>query len=366
MAESLTTSPTPSPGPRGASPDAERGRLLRTVRDRAARRNVPVFAMWELTRRCPLKCRHCYLAGEDRGDELGPAETKPLLEAMGRLGVLFLTFTGGEPLLRDDFFDIVDEALALGFAWRVLTSGWPLDTQCARSISERAPVAVDISLHGLEKTHDALTGVPGSWRAAVDAIERVRGLDVTVNAKMNLTPAGLKDLPALQGLCDDLGATLHVATWLLPTYGGTPPADDLVLAEDDLREYFAGHEGFRTSCFGRREPPAPEDIMCGAGRSSFSVSSNGDVRACLTFRNPCGNVRATPLREIWDSGPMDALRGVVAGSRESCRDCDGAEFCSFCPGLSEREAGDPAFPAPSACREAFIKRDLALAGGDDA
>lgn len=343
-----------------ARESAEPGQLLRAVRDRAARLNVPAFAVWEVTRRCPLRCRHCYLAGESGDGELDPAEAKALLEAMGRLGVLFITFTGGEPLLRDDFFDIVDEALALGFVWRLLTSAAPLDGERVRRIAGRAPVAVDISLHGLEETHDAMTRVRGSWRAAVDAIEGLTGLGVAVNAKMNLTPWGLKDLSALRDFCDGLGAGLQVATRMFPAYDGTPPAGDLVLTEDQLREYLAGHEEMKRSCFGRHEPLGDDDGVCGAGRSSFSVSFNGDVRACLTLRGSFGNVRATPLRDIWRSAPMDAFRRTTAGSRSDCRDCGDAEFCSFCPGLAERETGNAMGAPPSACREARVRRDLYL------
>lgn len=338
----------------------EQQRALCAIRDRAARLNVPISAAWEITRRCPLRCRHCYLAGEREQNELDSAEAKALLASMAHLGVLFLTFTGGEPLLREDLFDIVEEAVTLGFVWRLFTSATALDEECARRIARRPPVAVDISLHGLEETHDAITRVPGSWRCAVAAIERLSGLGVAVNAKMNLTPRGLKDLRAVRERCEDLGARLHVATVMFPDLKGSPVDESLRLDEQRLREYLVGGEGTRQNCFGRHEPLGGDDHVCGAGRSSFSVSSNGEVRACLTLRRSCGNVRTTPLRDIWDSEAMNAFRRLTAGARASCRDCGDAEFCQFCPGLAERETGDPLGAPPSACREARIRHDLCL------
>ncbi|MHC4200918.1 MAG: radical SAM protein [Planctomycetota bacterium] len=338
----------------------EQGGGLRAIRSRAVRSNRPLFAAWEITRRCPLRCRHCYLAGGKGEDELKTAEAKDLLRQMARLGVLFLTFTGGEPLVREDLFDIIDEAVTLGFVWRLFTSGAPLDEECARALAGRAPLAVDISLHGLEETHDAMTRVPGSWRSAIGAIRRLSGLGVAVNAKMSLTPQGLADLPALRELCEGLGANLNAATMMFPDLEGRPIDEGLRLTDEQFTEYCLERERRRPDSFGRRRPPQGDEPLCCAGRSSFPVSPGGDVRACLTLGDPCGNVRETPLHDIWSSGAMKAFRRLAAGARTVCRACEDLEFCSFCPGLAEKEAGDPLGVPPSACYEARIRHRLYL------
>lgn len=338
----------------------EPGPALVALRRRAARLAVPVFAVWEVTYRCPLRCRHCYLAGKRDEDELSTAEGQVLLADMARLGVLFLSLTGGEPLLREDLFDIVDEALALGFTWQLLTSGTLLDEERARRVAERTPLAVEVSLHGLEKTHDWITRVGGSFRAVVAAVERLTRLNLTVNVKMSLTPRGLKDLPELRSLCGRLGANLKISTMMFPGREGRPTPEDLRLDDRLLAQYVSESE------IGPSDPPSQraslgnDGPLCGAGRSSFSVSPGGDVRPCLTLGEPCGNVRGTPLGEIWHSKTMTAFRRLTTSSRTGCLDCENAEFCNFCPGLAEREAGDALLPAPSACREAAVRHRLHL------
>ncbi len=341
------------------------------LKDNAQKLGIPVFATWETTYRCPVRCRHCYLGhdaaedcqgvvGEGRQEEgeLDLAEAKQLLQQMARLGVLFLTFTGGEPMLRDDFFEIVDEARALRFSWRLYTSAMLIDEARARLIAERAPLAVDISLHGLEETHDWMTGVQGSFQKATAAIGMLAKLGVSVNAKMNMTPRGMKDLPALRQLCERIGAKQRAWTSMYPDREGRPVADELILSEDQLRECYANLEQLLPGCYGRARSLGSGDALCGAGRSSFAVSPRGDVRACMGLGESCGNVRETPLGDIWNSPSMTAYRKITAGDRPGCRDCEDAEFCFFCMQLAEKETGDPLGAPPTACREARVRREL--------
>ena len=331
-----------------------RGPRFQEIRNRAAGLNVPLCALWEITHRCPLRCRHCYLSDRREEDELATTEAKDLLRELARLGVMFLTFTGGEPLLRDDIFELVDEARSLGFAWKLLTGGTLADDEKARRIAERSPLEISVSLHGVEETHDMLTTVPGSFRAAVQAIERLTGMGVRVIVKTSLTPQGLKDVGALREMCARLGVFLAVSTAMFPDVEGNPVDESLRLSDEGLRAYLsdcAHLHVWRSD----RDPSGP---VCGAGRSALSVSPRGDVRACVALRRVCGNVREVSLREIWQSEAMAEARRFTSSSPRECRGCGSATFCAFCPGLAEAETGDALSPPPSICREARIRREL--------
>jgi len=347
-------------GRRRSAVSSDRRPAFDALRRSALKLGVPIFAAWEATYRCPLSCRHCYLGREPARNvrELTLAESGEMLRQMARMGVLFLTITGGEPLLRDDFFEIVDEARRLRFSWRLYTSATLIDGERARLIAKRKPLAVDVSLHGLEDTHDWMTRVPGSFRKATAAIRVLASLGVTVNVKMNLTPRGMADLSGLRRLCEDLGATQKTWTALYPERDGRPVARELVLSEDQLRECYAELDRDRPGCYGRAGAPGPEDALCGAGRNSLAVSPGGDVRACMGLGESCGNVRESSLEDIWLSPEMAAYRKITAGDRPGCRDCEDAEFCFFCMQLAEKETADPLGAPPTACREATIRREL--------
>jgi MoaA/NifB/PqqE/SkfB family radical SAM enzyme len=328
------------------------GEPLRRLCERAAELAVPLLAQWEVTQRCNLGCRHCYLRGDAEGGELSTAEAVELFRQMARVGVMFLTFTGGEPLLRPDLFELVDEARSLGFAWKLLTNATLVDDVTARDIAERAPHGVSVSLYGLEDAHDWMTTVPGSFRDTVGAIKRLVGLGVPVVAKMCLTPKGLPDVPALRGLCTAMGVRLYISTNVYPGLAGGPAQDDLKLSDGELADYLAEYRSRLEPVLARKSPPDAGDPICNAGRSAFCVSPRGDVRACLFLRRVCGNCREAPLQDIWHSEPMARARGLTFGARAECGGCEQARFCSFCPGRAEAETGDALSPPPGACREA--------------
>lgn len=345
--------------PQQSEPESDYSRICR----RASELCLPLHALWEVTHRCPLRCRHCYLSGkgEEEGEELSTAEARDLLRQMARLGVLFLVFTGGEPLFRDDLFEILDEACALGFAWQLFTSGTLMTPEGARQLAKRRPLEVHISLHGLEDTHERLTRVPGSFCRALGAIDLLTGLGVRVVAKMNVTPPGLQDLAALRELCSRRGVELRDYSRMFPDLEGKPVDEALCLSERELADYFLECESMLPPSLRRLRPLAEGEPLCSAGRSAFAVSPRGDVRACLAFRQVCGNIRETPLGEIWRAEAMVAVRQLTAGGRAACRDCPQADFCSYCPALAEAETGDPLGAPLSLCREARLRQSLAHA-----
>jgi len=343
----------------GTDANTVRAHSVLECRRRAADLRFPLHALWEVTQRCPLRCRHCYLGGEHEPAELDTSEGKDLLGQMAGLGVMFLVITGGEPLLREDLFDLVDEALRLGFAWKILTTGTLLDEKRAQRLADRHPMNVDISLHGLEETHDALTRVPGSFRAATRAMKMLVGLGVRVRAKMNLTPGGLEDLPALRELCADMGVSLSIAAAILPTFGGERVDGSLRVSDGELADYYASCYKSEAGRFGEHRLFEQDELLCNAGRSAFAVSPRGDVRACLSLRRIFGNVRERPLREIWRSEAMAAASRFVAGERPGCRACRDERFCYYCPGSAEAESGHALERSPSACRDARVRHSLA-------
>lgn len=334
---------------------------LSSVRERAAERNIPLHALWEITQRCHQRCRHCYLAGGYEADELTTEEGKDLLRQMADLGTMFLILSGGEPLLRDDLFEIIDEARRLGFAWKLLTSGTLVGDEEAKALARRHPINVDVSLHGLEETHDALTRVPGSFRAALEAIDRMSGLGIRVVVKMVLTPRGLGDLAGLRRVLEGRCAAFRVAARMQPDLDGKPVAADLQMPDAMLAEYYRDvyHRREYGAVYGRHGRLEAEEPLCNAGRSALAVSPGGDVRACIALREVCGNVRHAALGAIWWSAAMEEARGLVAGERRECRECLVDEYCFYCPGLAETETGCALGVSPAACREARIRKELA-------
>ena len=150
---------------------------LTTWHRRALAAEVPISATLELTHRCNLKCAFCCNRRIDDERPLRLEEWLEVISELRRLGTLFVTLTGGEPLAHPRFFEIAGAVLERHMALRLLTNGTLIDTGTAEKIAGLHPLSVELSLHGAAaRTHDAATGVPGSFEAmwrAVDLLERL-------------------------------------------------------------------------------------------------------------------------------------------------------------------------------------------------
>src|SRR5882672_7602438 len=129
----------------------------------------PMSALFELTFVCNHACSFCYNCPTGQ-KEMTTEEVKDALRKLAEFNVLYLTLSGGEPLVRKDFFEIARAARELGFALRIYTNAFLIDEAMAKRIKEVAnPLEMEISIHGSRpETHEKLTCVPGSWQRVVD------------------------------------------------------------------------------------------------------------------------------------------------------------------------------------------------------
>ena len=171
-------------------------------RARAARTRTPVSATLELTRRCNLRCVHCYLGDQAeqhrlKDRELAAAAMKAAVSEWAQAGCLYLTLTGGEPLLRPDFPEIYRHARERGLVVTVFTNGTLVTEEIAGLFREFPPRKVEISLYGATAaTHDGVTGVPGSHARAWAGIRRLQGAGVRVALKTVLMKSNLAEREA--------------------------------------------------------------------------------------------------------------------------------------------------------------------------
>src|SRR5262245_29569849 len=161
---------------------------LETLQTRNWNNAVPMSALFELTFVCNHACSFCYNCPTGQR-EMNTAEVIDSLRKLAEFNVLYLTLSGGEPLVRRDFFEIAAAARAMGFAIRIYTNGYLIDEATARKIKEIAnPVEIEISLHGARpETHDRLTCVPGSHAKIVNAVRLLVGHGIKVNFKVPVT-----------------------------------------------------------------------------------------------------------------------------------------------------------------------------------
>ena len=314
---------------------------------------TPLYAVWEITLRCDLACRHCgSRAGRTRPDELSTAEALDLVAQMADLGCDEVTVIGGEAYLRDDWTEIVRAIRTRGMHASMTTGGRGLSREVVRAGKEAGLESVSVSVDGLEETHDALRGVKGSFASAMAALENLAAEGLPASANTQIGRVSLREIPAVFERL--VAARIH--SWqvqLTVAMGRAVDEPELLLEPYQLLEVMpmlarikqrADEAGIRVwpgnniGYFGPYESrlrgtlPRGHLSSCGAGRSTLGIEANGDIKGCPSLPTADyvgGNIREHRLRDIWErAAPLRFTRDrTVDDLWGPCRTCYYADTC---------------------------------------
>jgi radical SAM protein with 4Fe4S-binding SPASM domain len=314
---------------------------------------------------------HCYLDHDGR-DEMTTAEIKDLLEQMAEAGVFFLTFSGGEIMMRRDFFEIVEHARRLSFCVKLKTNAVMVRQSEADRIQALALDSVQISVYSHRaEVHDAITRLPGSLKRTIEAVRLLVERGVKVVFANVLMRENFADYPGVQALAAEVGAEFTIDPTITPMMDGDRSILNLNIERAQLQQVFrdasilgASPEEF---CVPPGGPPTADDaqnmLPCSAGHTFCYVSPYGDVCPCVQFPLPTGNVRATRFLDIWKYSPqMTEVRSITISDLPVCSSCaHGGGSCTRCPGLAYME-GNMRGPSSQDCEKSFVRTGVETAG----
>ena len=194
----------------------------------------PFIVGWELTLACNLRCRHCASsAGYPRKNELTLDEAFALCDQFPDLLVQEVDFTGGEPLVRPDWWQIADYVAKKDIVTRIVTNGFFLSEKIITQMRDVGIATVGVSLDGLESTHDYIRGRSGMWQRVMTGIERVVASGIKVGVITAVNAKNLSELPDLLSILQSIGVTHWQLQPNLPQ-GRSAAADDLRLSDRDF------------------------------------------------------------------------------------------------------------------------------------
>lgn len=284
---------------------------------------------------CNQKCLHCYAAGQPMGEsrELTTAEWKDVLARLRATNIPQVTFTGGEPTLRDDLVELVDAAQ--WFVTRLNTNGRLLTPQLCRALAEASLDSVQVTLYAADaEAHNALVGAPGfdetvrGIRNAVDA-----GLIVSVNTPLCSLN---RDYAATLRFAAALGVRYATCSGLIPS-GGAEGAESRAtrLSAEELTEILqsavaAAHElsmelDFTSPGWLKEETLRSLGLTlvpsCGACLSNMAVAPDGTVIPCQSWLGgtALGNILTDDWPAIWDGEACRAIRAESAKMEHICQ-----------------------------------------------
>ena len=316
---------------------------------------APYLVALNLTRRCNLKCAHCYLdagARLDGGpDELTTDEIRDLLDDIAAHGdATMVVLTGGEPLLRRDIDDLARHARGCGLMVVVGTNGMLLDDARVARLVDAGVKGVGISLDSLNPDyHDDFRGAPGAWRKTMAGIDACRRAGLALQLHFSVTDDNADELDDMIGFARSVDAMVLNVFFLVCTGRGEKVTNiSRETYEQVLRQVTAAAHDIddlmvRAKCaphFKRMavelDPEWPITLAhgydaggCLAGIRYCRVTPEGDVTACPYIEEPVGSIREQPFADIWRDAPMfQALRKPELQGR--CGACEYRKLCGGC------------------------------------
>jgi mycofactocin radical SAM maturase len=301
--------------------------------------DAPICLTWELTYACNLACVHC-LSSSGRRDphELSTAEARHVIDELHDLQVFYVNIGGGEPMIRRDFFDIVEYSIERGIGVKFSTNGAFVDAERARRLAAMDYLDVQISLDGTDAlTNDAVRG-QGSYNTARRAMDHLADADFgPFKISVVVTRHNVGQLDEFKSLADGYGAQLRI-TRLRPSGRGADSWHELHPTNDQQHQIYrwllghgddvlTGDSFFHLNALG--EQPLPGLNLCGAGRVVCLIDPIGDVYACPfaihdTFF--AGNVREAGFAPVWrESELFQSLREPQAAG--ACGACSMYDAC---------------------------------------
>jgi len=324
--------------------------------------NALRLVFWELTARCNLKCRHCRAEAKDFFDpgELATDEILRVAENIREFADPIIVLTGGEPLVRSDFFDIATACSGLFTRVAMATNGTLINDELARRIVDTGIQRVSISLDGAQaQTHDAFRGQPGSFIEALRGFDTLKRLGMSLQVNVTVTRHNDREVDDLLTLALSRGADAFHVFMLVPVGCGAQMSEDQRLSpqrtEEILRWLFEksldlkGRVHIKATCAphyfrimrevsrekGIAMPAAGHGMHavtrgCLAGSGVCFISRTGDVQPCGYLPLKVGNIREQKLGEIWQTSEVFAALRDPERLTGKCGACGYRKVCQGC------------------------------------
>lgn len=321
----------------------------------------PKWLAWEITGRCNLNCIHCRSSstmGSDQGD-FSLEEAKALIDEITSFAKPVVVLSGGEPLLREDVFDIAAYGTEKGLRMALASNGSLIDDEICRRIKESGIRIVSLSLDGSTPAiHDDFRKQPGAFEATLRAAEHLKkhGIEFLVNS--SFTKRNQDDISNVYRLAKKIGAVAWYMFMIVPMGRGEELMAELI-SKEDYDEILKWHFEMeleekdmlvRPTCaphyyrivqqeakakgidFERRNLKFGTGGAkgCIAAQSIAFIGSKGDVQPCSYFPMSAGNVREKTFKEIWDNSTIFEDIRNFKDYKGRCGSCEYLGVCGGC------------------------------------
>lgn len=360
---------------------------------------APFMVVWDFTRQCNLKCKHCYANATSypTKDELSLKEKLNVVNQLDEIGVAAIAFSGGEPLISKDFWKVAKYAFSKGFYLAVATNGTLISEKIARRLKNIGIKYVEISLDGPNaKIHDKFRGIKGAFDATIRGIKNAIAAGIDVGIATTATKENIKHIPEIIKLARELKVKRFIVFNFVPTGKGKriikkdlSPEERENLMKYLYKEWKKGKmqifstspsyarisitlmnkgagDKFSPTHFAEIEIPkefggaakALTEFIggCGAGRIYCSVEHNGDMQPCVFIPIKVGNAIKDGFGKVWrNSDVLNKLRDRD-DEKFACYSCAFKYICGGCRARAYAYYGNLLAPDPGCIFTKYSKK----------
>lgn len=339
---------------------SEEPRIVTYLHNKAGKLGLPVGATFELTSRCNFDCPMCYVHqcgknAEARKRELSTEQWIDIARQAREKGTIFVLLTGGEPFLREDFFEIYSAMKKMGFYISINSNGSLIDGEIRRKLLEDPPFRINISLYGgCAETYKNMCGTP-MYEKVLENIKALKAAGVDVSLNVSITPYNKQDTEKIFNIASEIGVVAKAVSYMYPPIriNGEKFGENARLTPKEAAEYTVkwdllrfSDEEFEMRAKSMREfadierdeclGDISEGVGCRAGKSSLWLTWDGKMYPCGMMPKPVAYPLEVGFEKAWEYVNTE-VKKIRLPSK--CASCPKKNACFSCAAVCYTETG---------------------------
>ena len=328
--------------------------IIEGISNRADRLLIPLTVLLEPTRRCNLECKHCYRIENTNREEISIVRLIDLITELRQAGCLFLTLSGGEPLLHPDFLKICRQAHSLNMAISIFTNGTLMTESLVKQLAQLNIVDIHLSIYGATPaTHEGITQHKDSYNKTINTASMLKHHGISVRFKYIMMKNNIREYKDMLCLAGQMDIPYDIDPIITPRDDGDMAPTTFSLSDADLETIYKD-----------THPPVTDtqtSNSCSSGRSYCAINSYGDVYPCIQLPVPAGNIIDNAFLDIWHNSKwLREIRNFGSPNQTACVNCAEVGYCRPCPGMNYLETKNIYGMANETCRHARAIKKAAL------
>lgn len=331
----------------------------------------PYSVLFELTPHCNMNCIHCYLQNNHSSEQLPYNKVIEIIDILYDIGILFITFTGGEILTRSDFLDIYLYAKKKGFLVELFSNGYLFDDKIINVLKEYPPLLVDVSIYGSnEKTYKKVSGIEGAFEKVIANCIKLKEAGVRVSLKSPIILPTLNELDDMKRIAENLDIPFVYTFDICATIDKNECPKELavpinIALQYEFQNYYEQIEsGERTDLVydDKRKKEIKKLIendyvyACNVALNSFVIDYKGNMCPCMKLRHRGKKLTSKNFSEIWEE--FKAFSQRKASNAYVCKGCEARYYCDVCPAEMDFIYGDEEFRPQGVCEIAKMRKNF--------